>query len=140
MNKLLIYFLLFLPTFASANELCPSAKSTREIADCLIEKVQKADSELKQYLDAAKQRYKNDSELVRLLDVSQAEWVKYRTAHCGAVYQEWSEGTIRLIYHPYCMLYTTRSRTYDVWREFLTYQDSTEPLLPEPKLILYKKW
>lgn len=139
MRKWLVYILFFLPAFAAANELCPAEKTTREIGDCLVEKVREAESVLKQYLDAAKTRYEDDPEMVRLIEVSQSAWVKYRKAHCDAVYQEWAEGTIRFINHPYCMLYTTRSRTYDVWREFLTYQDSTEPILPEPQLLPYKK-
>ncbi|EPH6367104.1 lysozyme inhibitor LprI family protein, partial [Vibrio cholerae] len=28
----------------------------------------------------------------------------------------------------------TRQRTYEIWKNFLTYMDSTAPVLPEPSM------
>jgi len=87
-----------------ANELCSSAISTRELADCLIEKTHQAELELKRYIDTAKSRFKGKPGLVKLIDASQQSWEEYKKAHCDAVYKEWEEGTIRFINHPYCLL------------------------------------
>ena len=35
--------------------------------------------------------------------------------------------------HGKCLLEQTRRRTHDVWKAYLTFMDSTPPLLPEPK-------
>lgn len=131
--------LIIAPSLSFANTLCPNAKTTREIADCLIIQVQQAEQDMEQYLNAALNKYNKNAEIIESIKVSQEEWSKYQKAHCKGVYQKWGRGSMRLISHPTCLLYTTKSRTYDIWREFLTYGDSTPPLLPKPELLLYAK-
>ena len=56
----------------------------------------------------------------------------YRDAECGAVYDYWSGGTIRGTEQLACQIDLTRRHTHTIWRLWLTYMDSTPPLLPEP--------
>jgi len=58
--------------------------------------------------------------------------VTYRTKHCGNVYTLSGMGSSRFEMSAVCTLEVTRERTIDVWRGYLTYQDSTPPVLPDP--------
>lgn len=134
-----LLLLFFISTISSANKLCPEAETTRAIADCLIGLSQQADEQMQHYLSEAKARHNDDKKLIELIDVSQKAWLDYQESHCSAVYQYWHDGSIRFIMHPQCLIYTTKARSYDIWREYLTYSDSTPPILPEPVLQLYRR-
>ena len=71
-----------------------------------------------------------------LVDFDKAEtlWTSYREAECGAVYDYWRAGTIRTSMELTCEIDLTQRHTHTVWSEWLTYMDSTPPILPEPKL------
>lgn len=88
------------------------------------------------YLETAIEQYDDDHETVAKIKSAQTAWEAYQSAHCGSVYSAWREGTIRLVMSHICVIYTTRMRTHDIWREFLTYMDSTPPILPEPEIML----
>ena len=94
---------------------------------------------MKSYLSAAINKYKKNTKIIQYIESSQQEWKKYQKSHCLAVNEKWGRGSMRFISHPTCLLYTTKARTYDIWREFLTYGDSTAPLFPKPELLLYSK-
>ena len=72
--------------------------------------------------------------VIDTLNQSQQAWLSYRKAHCDAVYEQWSGGTIRGTMFGGCMLRLTQLRIHVIWQDYLTYMDSTEPLLPEPEL------
>ncbi len=46
----------------------------------------------------------------------------------------WAQGSVRGAMAGYCLLKQTRRRTYDLWDAYVTYVDTTPPILPEPKL------
>lgn len=69
---------------------------------------------------------------VSAVDAEQIEWEGYRARHCSNVYELWRQGSIRYERSAICMLQVTKARTTDVWRAYLTFSDSTPPVLPDP--------
>jgi uncharacterized protein YecT (DUF1311 family) len=117
---------------------CPG-ETTLEINDCMSAELAKAEDDLKRYLAAARRRLKseatdNPDALTALADLDKTEttWAAYREAECDAVYDYWKSGTIRGAMALTCEIDLTRRRTHTVWNEWLTYMDSTPPILPEP--------
>jgi uncharacterized protein YecT (DUF1311 family) len=123
---------------ASAPPKCPG-DNTLEINDCMSATLTRAEDELKRYLTAARKRLKSEAAddagaaaALADLDKVQTAWTAYSKAECGAVYDYWSSGTIRTSMELTCEIDLTRQRTHTVWSEWLTYMDSTPPILPEP--------
>ena len=117
---------------------CPG-DNTIEINDCMSATLTKAQGDLDRYLAAARKRLKSEAAddagaaaALSDLDKVQAAWVAYSKADCDAVYDNWSAGTIRTAMALTCEINLTRQRTHTVWGEWLTYMDSTPPILPEP--------
>jgi uncharacterized protein YecT (DUF1311 family) len=119
---------------------CPG-DNTLEINACLAGQLEAADTRLGRYVAAARTRVQRDAKESddaggprTLADFDKGEklWSAYREAACGAVYDAWSGGTIRGAMELTCELALTRAHTHDVWSEWLTYMDSTPPILPEP--------
>jgi len=135
MNKYL-WLLILAPLFSFAeDELdCDNVYTTIDINYCITQEADQAFSELENYLDKAKERYASQKTITDTLNKSQETWLAYRAAHCDAVYEQWSGGTIRGAVFGSCMLKLNKQRTHLIWQDYLTYVDSTEPLLPEPQL------
>jgi len=119
---------------------CPG-ETTLEINACLSQQLDKVDSDLARYIAAARHRLTSEAHAddghaaaMALADFDRAEqaWTAYRKAECGAVYDYWSDGTIRTSMELTCEIDLTRRHTRTVWSEWLTYMDSTPPILPEP--------
>jgi uncharacterized protein YecT (DUF1311 family) len=121
---------------------CPG-ETTQDINQCYAGRAAKADADLARYVAAARDRLKQeaatadrgDTSAVRALqglEAAEGDWVRYRDAECGAVYDYWSAGTIRDVENLDCRIGVTRLHTHTIWRLWLTYMDSTPPLLPEP--------
>lgn len=119
---------------AAAEPLCYDSKNTFEDTKCMIAEMEKADKVLQEYLEAAKARLSRDKVKGLSLDAAQAEWSRYRTIHCGDVYQYWVEGTYRYRASAQCEIDLARSRTHDIWTAYLTFVDSTPALLSEPEV------
>lgn len=135
MNKYLwVLMLLPLCSFGEEKVDCEKAFTTIEINICAKQEADRAYSDLENYLDKAKERYSSEKAVIDTLNKSQEAWLAYRKAHCDGVYEQWSGGTIRGAMFSDCMLRLTKLRTHIIWQDYLTYMDSTEPLLPEPKL------
>lgn len=93
-----------------------------------------ADAELNRYYAAAIGRLKDDGDeksRIALRD-SQRAWIKYRVAECGAVYERWYPGSIARTMAAECVEQLSRTRTVAIWSHWLTYVDSTPPILPRP--------
>lgn len=137
MNKYVISMVMILTTIsllAQAEEInCDNAMTKHQINMCSRQEVQQAENEMLDYLNASKDRYSEEAQVLKLLTESQAQWREYREAHCDAIYQVWSGGTIRGVMYNGCMLEVTKNRTHELWQSYLTYMDSTPPVLPEPK-------
>ncbi len=116
----------------AAVPLCPGL-TTPEVEACLQSKLDHIDAELQRYTDAAVDRIKQEdpSEVLASFHEGETAWTKYRDAECGAVYDYWSRGTVRGAMSIVCATHLTEARTHEVWFNWLTYVDSTPPLLPE---------
>ncbi|MEC7819221.1 MAG: lysozyme inhibitor LprI family protein [Pseudomonadota bacterium] len=95
-----------------------------------------ADAELNRYYSAAMERLADQGEdyakaRTELRDAQRA-WIKYRDAECGAVFTSWAPGSIARTMAADCSDRLTRTRTHAIWAHWLTYEDSTPPILPEP--------
>ena len=119
-----------------------SGGSTPEVNSCLAEYARRAEGELGRYFAAARRRLLEEiqedlerqapRDALRRLDRSQAAWTAYRKAECEAVYDWWSEGTIRGAMYQDCMIETTKARTTSVWSTWLSFPDGSPALLPSP--------
>lgn len=140
MKKVLTVVLLTcLPLLASASASddaidCENAMNTIEINQCASIELETAQVELDQYLEASFEHNAYDAELVSSIKEAQDSWQAYMTAHCDSVYTQWRDGSIRGLMALSCKTKLTKQRTHEVWGNFLTYMDSTPPILPEPKL------
>ena len=114
---------------------CPG-DTTPAINACAAAEFDAADAELNRYYRAALDRLrsgKEDATATQLVDAQRA-WIRYRDAECDSVYSYWSGGTIRTLMGITCKTRLTRLRTYMIWSHWLTYMDSTPPILPRPSL------
>ncbi|MCG9542538.1 DUF1311 domain-containing protein [Vibrio sp. Isolate33] len=114
---------------------CENAMTTLEINHCASIELESAQVELDQYLESSFEHNAYDEELVSSIKVAQESWQAYMTAHCDSVYTQWRDGSIRGLMALSCKTKLTKQRTHEVWENFLTYMDSTPPVLPEPKLM-----
>lgn len=114
---------------------CDNAMNTLEINHCAALELEAAQVELDKYLAASFEHNAEDAELVDAIKSAQESWQAYMTAHCDSVYTQWRDGSIRGLMALSCKTKLTKQRTHEVWENFLTYMDSTPPVLPEPKLM-----
>jgi uncharacterized protein YecT (DUF1311 family) len=117
---------------------CPG-ETTLAINDCMGAELARAEANLKRYVAAARKRLTSEAAddagakaALGDLDKTETAWTAYRKAQCGAVYDYWQAGTIRGSMELACEINLTRQHTHDVWSAWLTYMDSTPPILPEP--------
>lgn len=111
---------------------CSNAITTPEINYCKGLEVEAAEAEMEQYLQASLVRYKEEPEITKTLKAAHTVWLAYRESYCHAQYTQWQGGTIRGVMYGECMLQLTRQYTHNLWQDYLTYMDSTPPVLPEP--------
>jgi uncharacterized protein YecT (DUF1311 family) len=128
--------LLALVTIVSASSdpaPCPGA-TTIDVNACLAARFGEADADLNRYYDVAVQRVRKEGgePVAKGFIQAQRSWLSYRTSECGAIFDKFRDGTIRTSMEIECRIRLTRLRTYMIWRNWLTYPDSTPPLLPRP--------
>ncbi|TNE43067.1 MAG: DUF1311 domain-containing protein, partial [Sphingomonadales bacterium] len=111
---------------------CPDAMTTRDMDECYAEILDRADGRRALYLATAMERHKDRPELAAKIEESGIAFKAYRDAECGAVLEDWIEGTIRGVMTLGCRIDLTDRRTHTIWQNWLTYPDSTPPVLPEP--------
>jgi uncharacterized protein YecT (DUF1311 family) len=137
MKTVLFVALAMLPiaSLAQQDEIdCENALNTLEINQCAAIELQTAEQQLETYLQASFEHNAEDPILVESIKRSQADWSTYMTAHCDAIYTQWRDGSIRGVMVLSCKTELTKDRTHQIWANFLTYMDSTPPVLPEPKV------
>ncbi|MFA5525147.1 MAG: lysozyme inhibitor LprI family protein [Tissierellales bacterium] len=137
MNRIFITLLLLLPVMASAEAVtdkvaCEQAVTTYDTEVCSRKEVVAAEISLDKYLAAARERYQDAEPILTALEQAQQSWLIYRQDHCLATYALWVGGSIRGIMMNHCLRQQTLQRTWQVWSTYLTFMDSTPPLLPEP--------
>ncbi len=121
---------------AAADETvdCSDAITTREMNKCMSNELNLAKAELDKYLKATYKHQASDPELIASIKTAQKDWQVYLSSHCDSIYTQWRDGTIRGTMSIACRTQLTKQRTHDLWASFLTYMDSTPPVLPEPKM------
>ena len=97
---------------------------------------------MEQYLLTAGERARASDEAPRsfggpsaqrgYLASSQAAWAAYARIVCEGVNDAFKDGSIHTAMFLGCMIEMTHERTRVIWRNHLTYVDSTPPVLPEP--------
>lgn len=107
---------------------------TAHVEACLVDGFAAADAELNRYYAAAVRRLTSEKQTEALAQLRRAEtaWIAYRDAECGAVRTWWSPGSISGAEATTCRIRITQARTATIWRDWLTYADSTPPILPQP--------
>ena len=112
---------------------CPGA-STAQANACFDARLKTSERILNRYFQVALKRARKDSGGKTAKGLIQAErsWVAYRDAECASVFDYWRGGTIRVAMERDCRIRLNRLRTYAIWSDWLTYPDSTPPLLPRP--------
>lgn len=113
---------------------CSPATSTVERIDCRAKQMEAADQKLQKYLKAAQSHVASDRLNPDKIKEEQVAWERYKEIHCGNIYRYWLGGSIRHDKESICRLKLTKDRTYDIWRAYLTYADSTAAVLPDPDL------
>ncbi|MXO91324.1 DUF6265 family protein [Pontixanthobacter aquaemixtae] len=106
--------------------------TTLEMNQCMADILKKAQSRQAEYLEAAVQRHADKPEVAQMIRDSDAAFNAYRSAECGAVWEDWKEGTIRTMMSLTCSIGLSDARTYDIWENWLTYADSSPQVRPEP--------
>lgn len=108
--------------------------TTQDVEQCIAADLARADAELNRYYATAVKRLQDERQPTALAKLRKSErvWIAHRDAECDAVYEWWKEGTIRGAMALGCRIGITKARTMMIWRNWLTYADSTPPLLPRP--------
>jgi len=121
---------------------CVRDGSNPEIKVCAGADMERETARMQRYIEAATARAREgDAVSVRYgprsrqeayLSESQAAWAAYTEVRCAGVFEETSGGTMGGLGYMWCVTTMTRQRTHDIWDDYLTYWDSTPPVLPEP--------
>lgn len=120
---------------------CEDAVSTVDISACLSGQLERESDRMDGYFAAVIARADelgdrivgaDGPEVVEALQLSQSAWLAYRDAECAATYAWWSDGTIRGPNTLQCRIDLTRERTHRLWSAYLTFADSSPPVLPDP--------
>lgn len=111
---------------------CNNVMSTIEINHCAAIELESAQVKLDKYLKASLEHNAHDPELIAAINLAQQNWQAYISSQCDSVYTQWRNGTIRGVMSISCKTKLTKQRTHELWDNFLTYMDSTPPILPEP--------
>ena len=120
---------------AATNAPCPGS-STIDVNACLDARVNESDRVLNRYFQTALKRARKENGREAAQRFIQAErlWIAFRDAECASVFDRWRGGTIKVSMELQCRIRLTRVRTYTIWRDWLTFPDSTPPLLPRPNI------
>lgn len=89
---------------------------------------------MNRYLSAALERFSDDKLVWDQIQTSQEKWKDYSESNCNAVRYTFGDGSYKNTAFVNCMNDETKKRTYTIWRSFLTFVDTTDPILPEPAL------
>ncbi len=125
--------------------------TTYDMVVCGASELELAEAKMDQYWQVARSRfvgddlmteYDNDAEddiaeATAKFDFAQESWHKYRESHCGSLYHKYRGGTIRGPLSIRCHIDMVEKRTWQIWNIWLTYMDTTPPMLAEPDFGYY---
>ncbi|KLI65245.1 hypothetical protein AAV99_04550 [Aurantiacibacter marinus] len=112
---------------------CSDAPTTVDMNECYVSVLGRAEARRGEYLAAALERNDGDTDVAAMITQADAAYRLFADAECGAIYQYWIEGSIRNVMALTCRIGLTDRQTHTIWENWLTYMDSTPPLLPEPE-------
>jgi uncharacterized protein YecT (DUF1311 family) len=115
---------------ASVN--CDNAINTLEINYCAKVKLDRAEAEMQRYLDKSIAQYTTDTHIIESINIAQLAWQSYSKSQCNSVFTMFRDGSMRVVMTLSCRTKLTQQRTHELWSQYLTYMDSSEPVLPEP--------
>lgn len=72
----------------------PDSAMLIETSQCLMDLNGSADARRSEYLEAVLAERKERPDLVESIRISDAAFIAYRDTECGAVYQDWIDGSI----------------------------------------------
>lgn len=124
---------------------CSQAMTTIEVNECIGRDLELEQERMNLYLDTAFAVLREEAvgagegpdeanALIAEIQAGQTLWQAYADKACAAVYTRWQSGTIRVAMALDCQIELTRQRTHHLWSEYLSFEDSTPPILPEPAL------
>jgi uncharacterized protein YecT (DUF1311 family) len=87
--------------------------------------------ELTEYLTAAIDHHKDDTETVLAIKSSQAAWNQFRDKHCDSIFMKWRDGTIRVDMYKMCYDTMTKKRTCQIWNDYMHHPQLPE-VMPNP--------
>lgn len=111
---------------------CAAAMTTMDMNECYAQVLERAEARQAQYVAAALEKHAGAAEVAAGIRQSEEAFAAYRDAECANVFQKFIDGTIRGVMALGCRINLTDRRTHTVWSNWLTYMDSTPPILPEP--------
>ena len=117
-------------SFGASDTLCPNAKTSREIEQCLSGELQKAEKVLERYLSEARRLMGDNRDALVSLEAAQSAWSTYQQADCMAVYKYFYPGSMAGLQMVGYKVQLVHQRTHDLWETYL--RNSTSPL-SEPK-------
>lgn len=132
LKYLTILPLLFAFPAQSSDLDCEKAKTTVESNECAAIERDAAYDKMVQYFETSLKQFPGEQDLLREMKMAQRQWDSYMNTHCNSVYTLWSGGSIRTQMALACETRLIKVRTHELWSEFLTYIDSTQPVLPKP--------
>ena len=112
--------------------LSRSGSTTTEVNACFTDEAQQRDRSLDQYRAAALKAMGDAGEDPTAFVKGQAAWAAYRDAHCDAVAEHWKDGAIRTQKELACHIDLSAQRAHQIWKDYLTFANSTPPILPKP--------
>lgn len=124
----------FSPLATGSDLGCDHANSTDQINARAARKLKTAETKMQDYLNKSIERYSDDPIVVKSINEAQKAWSRYQESHCNSVYTVWREGTIRSAMALGCKINLTQRRTHELWSEYLSPMDGSDPVLPEPKI------
>lgn len=134
MVKVITFLIMSVCSFATvgASLDCDKAFNTLEINYCAKVELDKAEAEMQRYLDKSIAQYIADSNVVESINIAQSAWLSYSKSQCDSVFTMFRDGSMRVVMTLSCRTKLTQQRTHELWSQYLTYMDSSEPVLPEP--------
>jgi hypothetical protein len=106
--------------------------TTIEMNECMSEILARSTERKDQYLAAALAHHDESPDVAKMIRQSETAAEAYRKQECDALYEDNKEGTIRNYVYLGCAIALVDERTRTIWQNWLTYADSTPPMLPEP--------
>ncbi|EDM66228.1 MAG: DUF1311 domain-containing protein [Moritella sp.] len=134
MVKVITFLIMSVCSFATmaASVDCDKAFNTLEINYCAKVELDQAEAEMKLYLDKSIAQYIADTHVVESINIAQSAWQSYSKSQCDSVFTMFRDGSLRVVMTLSCRTKLTQQRTYELWSQYLTYMDSSAPVLPEP--------